>query len=189
MKLLYHFSPESLTNVYVLGPDDGGDALVVDPGVMDVPLLELIEQHRFYIRSVLVTHEKDAHLRGINTLLRIYDAKLYAANPLVMQHQATPVANVKQFRASGFDVVPITLTGYWSDALIYRIENLLFVGEILSAGRTGETINTYANALLVADIRDKIFPLPPQTIVLPTEGPPSTIEVETKTNRDLIKAQ
>ncbi|WP_455381445.1 MBL fold metallo-hydrolase [Salinispira pacifica] len=186
MRLLYHFSPGSLSNVYVVAPPEGGDALIIDPGVMDVPLLEMIEAHDLYIRSILVTHERAAHLGGIRTLLRIYDAKIYAANPQVLDYEATPVANSSGFRTSGLDVVPIALSGYWSDALIYRIGGMLFVGEVMSAGRVGETVNPYARALLIADLRERILPLPAATVVLPTEGPPSTLAVEARTNRELM---
>lgn len=186
MNLLYHFSPGSLSNIYVIAPDEGEDALIVDPAVLDVPLLEAIEQQGLYIRSILVTHETEAHLAGIRTLLRIYDARLYAANPQVLQYEAVPVANAKQFRASGMEVIPIALSGYWSDALIYRIDGMLFVGEIMSAGRVGETVNPYAHALLISDLREKILPLPGGTIILPTEGPPSTLAVEAQTNPDLL---
>ena len=55
MNLLYHFSPGSLSNIYVVAPDDGRDALIVDPAVMDVPLLEAVERLGLYIRSILVT--------------------------------------------------------------------------------------------------------------------------------------
>jgi hydroxyacylglutathione hydrolase len=187
MNLLYHFSPGSLSNVYVVAPEGGREALIVDPAVMDVPLLEAVERLGLYIRSILVTHETEAHLGGIRTLLRIYDAKIYAANPQVLEHEAVPVANAKQFQASGLEVVPIPLSGYWSDALIYRIGGMLFVGEIMSAGRVGETVNPFAHALLISDLREKILTLPPGTIILPTEGPPSTLTVEALTNPDLIE--
>jgi len=185
VKLLYHFSTSTLTNVYVVGPDGGGDAIIVDPGVFDVTLLEMVEHEGYYIRSILVTHEAKSDLRGISTILRIYDADIYASNPEVFEHPAKPVAGVKSFSASGMEVKPIRLPGYWSDALVYHVGEFLFVGKVLSAGMLGDTINAYSRALLKSDLRELIFPLPGNLLVLPTEGPPSTLEVEVLTNIDM----
>ncbi len=185
MKLLYYFSTSTLTNIYVVGPDNGGDALIVDPGALDVPLLEMIEHNDYYIRSILVTHELENHLRGIRTLLRVYDAQLFASKPQVLEYPATPVGSLPEFWASGMRVEPITLPGYWSDALVFHLGDKLFVGEVLSAGMMGVTINGYARALLQTDIRERILTLPGNTLLLPTEGPPSTVTVEERTNTDL----
>ena len=55
MKLFYHFIATGFTNAYLLGPDEPGDAVLIDPGGFDVDLLSLIESHGYYIRSILIT--------------------------------------------------------------------------------------------------------------------------------------
>ena len=56
MKLFFHFSVSGFSNTYLLGKEDQGDAIIVDPGVMNVPLLNMIEGNGYYVRSILVTH-------------------------------------------------------------------------------------------------------------------------------------
>ncbi len=187
MKLYHYFSPNSLTNIYVLAEDSSRSAMIVDPAVFDVPLLELIEGRGLHLDSVLVTHETESHLRGLRTLLKVYDATIYAANAQVLEFESHPVGNMGRFTASGLAVEPISLPGYWSDALIYRVGGVLLTGEVLGAGRIGESINPYARELLRADLRERVLTLPPDTIVLPSSGPPSTLAVELATNREITE--
>ena len=42
MKLIHHFSSIAFSNTYLFGPDEGGEAVLVDPGMMDISLLKLI---------------------------------------------------------------------------------------------------------------------------------------------------
>ena len=43
MKIYTHFSVMGFSNTYLVGPHGGGEAILIDPGVMDLPLLRLIE--------------------------------------------------------------------------------------------------------------------------------------------------
>ena len=49
MKLLFHYSAQYFSNTYVIGPDEGGASLIIDPGTLDVPLLEAIEENNLYL--------------------------------------------------------------------------------------------------------------------------------------------
>ena len=44
MKFFSLFSRMGFSNTYLVGPDDGGDAVLVDPGVFDAPLLQAVEE-------------------------------------------------------------------------------------------------------------------------------------------------
>ncbi len=63
MKLFFHFTSPGRATTYLLGPDEGGDAILVDPGSFDTKLLTVIEQNHFSVSAVLFTHGHDNHTR------------------------------------------------------------------------------------------------------------------------------
>ena len=87
-KLFFHFSVEGFSNCYLLGPENGGDAVIFDPGVFDLNLLELIENNNFYIRSVFITHDHNSHINGLKTLMKIYEAEIYSASKSIFGYKS-----------------------------------------------------------------------------------------------------
>ena len=75
------FSSVGFSNTYLLGPKGGGDAVLIDPGVFDVPLLRAVEGNKLSLKWILVTHGHAAHVAGIKTLLKVYDAEIYCNHP------------------------------------------------------------------------------------------------------------
>ena len=78
--------------------------------------------------------------------------------------------------------------GHSSDSVAYRVENLLFTGDALSAGMVGSTASSYGRSILADSLNRKIFTLPGETIVLPGHGPPTTVEAERRFNVGLEAA-
>lgn len=182
MKVFFHFSVTGFSNTYLIGPEESGDALVIDPGVFDSALLELIETNGYTVRAVLVTHGHETHVRGVRTLRKIYDADVYANAPSVAGTVCVPFAAGVKKRICGFEVEAIGLTGHSSDSLVYKIGDILFTGDSLFAGSVGTTTNGYAKALMIESLREKIMSLDPRSIVLPGHGPPSTLRAELLAN-------
>ena len=185
MKLLCHFPAVGVSNTYVVGPEIGGDAILVDPGRFDVPLLELIEGAGFYIRAVLVSHDHKNHIQGLNTLLKIYDAAIFAGNDSVKGFPAIPVSGGTCIRTSGYEVDVIDIEGHSNDSRVFKVGSYVFTGDVLSAGRIGTSPSSEAGQRLVETIRTRLLNLPDDTLVLPGHGPPTTISVERSWNPGL----
>ncbi|MFP4179399.1 MAG: MBL fold metallo-hydrolase [Spirochaetaceae bacterium] len=185
MKLFFHFALIGFANSYLVGPDDGGDALLIDPGTMDAELLTLIEQNNYYIRHVLVTHAHSSHVKGITTLSKIYDARIYANAFNVESRNVTVLKDGDRITCNGIEVEVLEVPGHSSDSLVYHIKGMLFTGDVLAAGRVGNTENSFSRALLLRSIREKIYPLPDRTLVFPGHGPPSLLKAEKMFNPDL----
>ncbi|MDR1625820.1 MAG: MBL fold metallo-hydrolase [Spirochaetia bacterium] len=185
MRLYYHLSLPYLTNTYLVGPAGGGDAIVIDPGAMDVQLLELVEKHRYYIRSILVTNPDPAHTGGIKTLLKIYEAAIYSGQ----QHQGDfpnkCVFGGETVSLHGFQIQVLSAQGFSREAVMYRIENCLFSGDAITAGMVGNVANVFSRALLVSRLKETFSRLPPETLLFPASGPPTTLELERNFNPDL----
>lgn len=182
MELLCHYSLPVFSNTYILGKKEGGDAVIIDPGAVDVSLINMIENKGFYIKSILITHSHENHIRGVKTLLKIYDAQIYANSPFVYSIQTQRLFENRIHTISGFPVEVFEIQGHSSDSLVYRIENLLFTGDVFFSGRIGSTPNSYAKNLLINSIIKKICLLPDQTLIFPGHGPPTTLEAEKKFN-------
>lgn len=186
MKLYFHFAVVGFANTYLIGPPEGGDAILVDPGIMDTELLRLIEGNRYYIRSVLITHNHNSHVKGVRTLKRIYEADIYAFAPYVLEFPTIPIKDGDSFTpASDIHVEVLEVPGHSPDSLVYHIGGMIFTGDVLAAGRVGYTKNSHSRAVLLHSISKKLFTLPDSTIVLPGHGPPSTLKAEKMFNPDL----
>ncbi|MDA3955560.1 MBL fold metallo-hydrolase [Oceanispirochaeta sp.] len=177
MKLFNHFAAVGFSNTYLVGGDSGGEALLIDPGVMDVPLLELIEKNDYYIKHILITHSHWNHYGGVNTLLKIYNAQVYSAIPF-LENQPCHVLKEGKYEFTGQEVEVIPVRGHSDDSLVYKIGHFYFTGDILSAGRTGTTPDKVSREKLFLELKEKIFSRDFHGIVLPGHGPPSTIKAE-----------
>lgn len=177
MKLFNHFTAVGFSNTYLIGPDKGGDAILVDPGTMDVNLLKLIEDNDYYIRHVLITHAHPNHFRGIKTILKIYDAAIYSKIEELEGTSCTPLEE-GEIILSDQKIEVISISGHSFDSLVYRCGHFYFTGDVLSAGRTGTTPDRYTRALLVDELENKLFTREGHGILLPGHGPPSTIKAE-----------
>jgi glyoxylase-like metal-dependent hydrolase (beta-lactamase superfamily II) len=184
MRLYYHLSLPYLTNTYLIGPTGGGDAIIIDPGAMDVQLLELVENHHYYIRSILVTNPDTAHTGGIKTLLRIYDASIYSGQQQG-EFQNKYVGEGEIFNLHGFQIQVFGVQGFSREAVMYKIENCLFSGDAITAGMVGDVANIFSKALLISRLKETFSRLSPETLIFPASGPPTTLELETNFNPDL----
>lgn len=181
MRLYTHFAFETLSNTYLIGPREGGDAVLFDPAVFDVPLLELIEGMGYYVRSVVLTHVSEKHLDGLRTLRRVYDCTVYAAHASVLDPPSVTVSDDDELDICSRPMRVIALPGHGGDSVAYHVGGFLFPGTAMSAGECGPADNPYARALLRANIGERLLTLEDETVILPFRGPPSTVALEKKT--------
>jgi glyoxylase-like metal-dependent hydrolase (beta-lactamase superfamily II) len=184
VKLFFHYCNYSFSNCYVLGTDPPGEqgALIIDPAVMDRQILQYIENNEYNLLGVLVTHDHIKHVRGLRTLKRIYDAEIFALNPHIREHRTTMVRDGQIINIGPFRVEVIATPGHSSDSAVFRVDQMLFTGDCLSAGLVGRTASSYGAAVQMTALRSKILSLPGDFTIFPAHGPPSTLEVERRYN-------
>ncbi len=181
MRLFSSYSYKTLSNSYLLGPDSPGDAVLIDPSVFDTDMLDLVESHGYYVKSVLLTHCDESHLDGLRTLQRVYDCSVYAARSTILHAPANPVSNGEQLDICCSPIKVIGLPGHGRDSVSFLVEGFLFSGVAMSAAESGPVANSYARAVLLQNIAERILTLPPHVVILPFYGPPSTVGVELRT--------
>jgi glyoxylase-like metal-dependent hydrolase (beta-lactamase superfamily II) len=187
MYIFFHYCLPGFSNCYIVGSESiPGEAILIDPGEMEADILDTIENNEYNLKAVLVTHDHKGHVRGLRTLRRIYDAEIYAVNRVIMDYRANMVRDGDLLDIGPFRVGVISVPGHSSDSVVYKIDNLLFTGDVLSAGLVGSTISSHGAALQMAAIRNKILTLPGDFIVFPGHGPPSTLEAERRFNAGIL---
>ena len=72
----------------------------------------------------------------------------------------------------------IELPGHSIDSVCFLLGEMLFTGDILSAGAIGTTRDGYARGLLLSTVRRRLLPLGDEVLVFPGHGPPSKIGIE-----------
>lgn len=180
MKLLKHFSMFGKANSYIIGPDNGGDAILIDPAIMDIHMLNLIENNNYYIKHILITHAHANHTQALRTIKKIYDATIYSYHHKIGKFPSTKLLDNQRITLSGIDVEVKNIPGHSTDSLIYIIDSKVFVGDVLSSGLLGSTSNKYEEELLIDGVESKILTLDDNILVLPGHGPPSIIGTEKK---------
>lgn len=178
MRFYSLFSRIGFSNTYLIGPDAGGDAILIDPGIFDAPLLQAIEGNGLYVRSILVTHAHNSHIKGVPGLLKVYDAAIYSNQPSVLDFPARHVEDRDELSLGELRVRVIETPGHSIDSLCFLIGHLLFTGDTISAGGIGTTRDGYARGLLLETVRRKILSLGDEVLVFPGHGPPSKVGIE-----------
>lgn len=188
MKIFFNFSLNGFSNTYLIGPEEGGDAILVDPGHINLDLIERIENNHFTIAYVLLTHRHTSHTAGLGTLIKIYNPIVYAGSPSMYDSPVKEVFDRSVLDLSGIAVEAIQIPGHTIDSFVFRIGNALFTGDVLSAGRVGKTSGPLEKALLLKGIKRRLLTLDERFLIFPGHGTISTLKIEKLFNRDLIDA-
>ena len=187
MNVMTIFQPYEFTNTYLISKERCQEAILIDPGHFDLDLLNLIENNHLYVSHVLLTHSHINHIHGIPTLMKIYKAKIYSMKPVIYDFDIELITKETDFHIAGIKVRAIPVPGHTEDSVIYKIENMLFTGDSIKAGYTGETAGLSEQKAMTAHIRRKIFKLTGEYLVFPGHGAPSTLAAEKKSNLLLKK--
>ena len=81
-----------------------------------------------------------------------------------------------------------SLPGHSADSIVYKIENVLFTGDVIFASTIGSSSCAYTKKYLSNGIKSKIFSLPDEMIIMPGHGPMTSIGAEKQFNLDISAA-
>lgn len=190
MKLHVHYCPSGLSNCYILGSGSPSNeaplqAVIIDPGNMAPAILATIEENDYTLIGILITHDHSHHVRGVKTIMKIYDTEIYAITPEIMEHRTTVIKDGDTISIGQFRTEVISIPGHSADSAVFKIGRLLFTGDVLSAGLLGKTASSYAAITQRSALQGKIFSLPGDYTILPGHGPPSSLKAERHFNLGL----
>jgi glyoxylase-like metal-dependent hydrolase (beta-lactamase superfamily II) len=166
-------------NVFVLRCRQTGDAVLIDAANEHERLLDLCE--RLGVRTVLETHGHWDHIQAVPAVrdagyevgVTAEDAEMLDAYDFVLEDES--VIEVGRLRLR-----TIHSPGHTPGSMCFRLEGspVLFTGDTLFPGGPGNTGYGGDFPTIIRSIDTLLFPLPPDTIVLPGHGDDTTIGTE-----------
>ncbi|MEX0593727.1 MAG: MBL fold metallo-hydrolase [Balneolaceae bacterium] len=187
---------------------DGEEALIVDPGFSNQRELEIFLNYlkRSGARpiAILLTHAHVDHVLGLSGILRHDDlpvwlsdrdrwlwknaeeqAALFGIQMAGFHADPEPLPEGKGFQLGSFTMDVIDTPGHSPDhvSLYFPDEGVLVSGDALFRESIGRTdLYKGRSDELVQSIREKLYPLPDETVVWPGHGPSTTIGHEKSHN-------
>ena len=196
-------------NTYILWNGEASEAAIVDPGMMNSEERDAVDgfvkKNRLSVRMVLMTHLHFDHAASARYVADKYGVKVYAGEADKPLGQALPVqaqmfgidVKLSSFDISetvndgdvlmlnGEEVKVIATPGHTPGGLSFHLpdSNVVLVGDTLfcqSIGRTDLPGGDYH--AIIDSIKNKLFALPGDTVVLPGHGDSTTIDDEKNFN-------
>ena len=196
-------------NCYLVYDEVSREAAVIDPGFYwneeQRSFSKFVEENDLHIKYLLCTHLHFDHIFGTTFIEDTYDVRLSAS-----LDDSTWITNFAQSVAR-FGIQPNTMPrpvghplhdgdilmlgdkslkciatpGHSAGGMCFYApdSNMLFAGDTLFQGSIGRTDFADGNyAQLISSIQKQLLILPPNTIVYPGHGDPTSIEDEAKYN-------
>lgn len=200
------------TNCYVVAPEAGGPAVVVDAPPDPEGIGALLAAHDLTPVALLVTHGHIDHAGGAGAVVRStnVDAYVHPDDDFLTLHPAEQLSQIFGVRVGAEEAAVLAPPASYevlADAQVLelaglsfevvhtpghtpghccfylRSEGLLFSGDQLFAGSIGRTdLPGGSYDTLMASMRDKVLVLPDGTDVLPGHGPATTLARERLVN-------
>ena len=190
------------TNSYFYIDDETLHGFLIDPGAEAEKLLQIISEKNFVIEKILLTHGHFDHIGAVEELQKKLKIPVcmqkngddYVKNP-VMNLSAyfnlnITLKNVNFLEDYGeiilnanknFFLKIIPCAGHTTDSAIFYSEKdkVAFVGDTIFLGSVGRSDFPGGNEkILYKNIREKIFTLPDETILLSGHSEPTTVANE-----------
>ena len=182
------FEKESSTYTYLIGDPLTKDAIIIDPVLEMVDRdLKLIEELGLKLKFILETHVHADHITGSGQIRKKTGAQvaLSALYPTICPDIG--LVDGQELRFGNKTVTVISTPGHTNGCLSYKIDNLIFTGDVLLIRGCGRTdFQSGSSNILFNSVRIKLFCLDDATVVYPAHDykgfTKSTIGLEKKFN-------
>ena len=186
------------TNCYVVYDSEIKQALIVDPGDDAHFIEECINKMGVSVAAILLTHGHSDHFKALTELKERYNVCVYvpADDAYRLKYQAgfvdasyiiqpddVMVHDGDHLDIGGMHITAIHTPGHTEGGTCYYLpENAILIsGDTLFCHSWGRTDFPGGNQVtLFRSIREKLLPLPPETVVLPGHEGTTTIGEERK---------
>jgi glyoxylase-like metal-dependent hydrolase (beta-lactamase superfamily II) len=189
-------------NAVILSAPDAGEAILIDPGEETDRLLARVDATGCRLVQLLATHGHFDHVgaaaavqeaRDLPLRCHAGDAPLVERLPEVQASWGFPPSAVPRFAAdledgtripfAGGEIVVRHVPGHSPGHVMFLLPGLAIAGDCLFAGSIGRTDLPGGDfATLEKSIRERIYTLPDETVVVCGHGPDTTVGRERATN-------
>lgn len=191
-------------NCSIFGDEQTREAIVIDPGDNIDEIQEILARHSLSVKAIVVTHAHIDHIAGAGELRDLTGAPVYLnSNDQglldLLDTQATWLGMESPGRVDvdsdlrDGDKLTVGVTelnvlhtpGHTQGSISLWIpaENKLIAGDTLFRDSIGRTDLPGGNGKqILRSIREKLFPLPDDAVVIPGHGPSTTVGREKQFN-------
>ncbi len=183
-------------NTYIFFSPATRDAVIIDPGARDERIESFIKKENLTVRAILNTHGHGDHIAANHVYASLYNVQVWAHAQDAPYYSGENAENKPKtffskedpLELQGLNIKIIHTPGHSPGSVCYLIEGILFSGDTLfrqGIGRTwgkSEEEKEQKTRQLTDNIENKLFPLPPGTVVFPGHGAPTTIGDEKSHN-------
>ena len=181
-------------NCYLLGNEQTGEALLVDPGSSAAKIFAAVEAEHAKVVGILLTHAHVDHVSAVAEVAEKYNAPVWihpddyalyfskenALPPYMMAPENLPQP-VKECPTAGMDFQILHTPGHTPGGVCFYFpaEKVVFTGDTLFCGTYGRTdFPGGSQRAIFNSIRNVLFKLPPETRVFPGHEQSTTIGKE-----------
>lgn len=193
------------SNCWIFGCDETHEGVVIDAGDESEHIVESVKAHSLAIKYLIHTHGHLDHVgataavqREMGSLTLIHEADQVMLDNLPTQAamfggEEPEIPRVDQYIRDGdlisfgrYTLSVIETPGHSPGGICLKLENdepAIFAGDTLFQGSIGRT-DLWGGSYdqLIGSIREKLWPLPDDTIIYPGHGPSTTLGEEKQNN-------
>lgn len=179
MKIYPYYSSHDSLTCYLIGNEICKEALIIDPGKITEELINQIEHNGYTLTGACITHNSAPYYgHGLETLLKIYDLAVYAADSDLVPQCGTVLNGDCRFLIAGFSVECLSFPGYFPDAYVFKIVDCMFTGGSLITGGIGDMLHSSLTKTFTVQLEKKLCIYDDSILLFPGYGPPSTLGAE-----------
>jgi glyoxylase-like metal-dependent hydrolase (beta-lactamase superfamily II) len=169
-------------NCYLVWDEVSRDAALFDTGWDAQPILDLVAENQLQLRHVFITHTHQDHVAALGAVrAQFAKVRLHSSSksaPVDQRNRPNDFIHLGSLRITNRDT-----PGHAEDGTTYVIgtwpedaPHVAIVGDAIFAGSIGRGNQSWA--LARQKVRDRIFSLPPDTLICPGHGPLTTVAEE-----------
>ena len=188
-------------NCYIVTDDRSRRSVVVDPGSEGARIVDAIEKLGTTLEAIWITHAHVDHVGAIASVKKKWDVpvylhpldrRLYEAAPRQAEVYGVPFEEApspdhefsdgQHIKIGDVEMTVMHAPGHAPGHVVIHGHGIALVGDCLFAGSIGRTDLPFSNPPQLAATLEKITSLPPETVVYPGHGVPTTIAQEKLSN-------
>ncbi len=190
------------TNCFIVWDGKTREGVIIDPGEEAERILEIVRERELNIKYILATHCHFDHIAGVPGLKRELDAEFLAHEEdisFIEESQAAAgrwgfeieqcpmpdnfVRDGDVLEMGDMKITVIHLPGHSPGGVGYLCGDVLFSGDTLFQGSIGRTdFRMGSLETLTRTIRERLYTMPDDIMVMTGHGPSTTIGIEKASN-------
>ncbi len=198
----YVFGPLDV-NTYLIGDEEFGECYCIDPGGEADLILKDLEEKKWKLKGILLTHGHFDHVAGVGDLKEKIDVPLYLHKKDLDIYRRAPDSMLKWTGFTIDNLPPIDFylednqeihigdkalvvmhtPGHTPGSVCFYAGGCIFTGDLVFKGTVGRADFPGGNFKeLIKSIIEKILPLKEDIEILPGHGDTTNLRMEIETN-------